>query len=161
MPGRPGDTERELGNELREPGDSVLGSMTRQGTSRADAIGQPATPARRPEPVDTAAAGYGWPQEDQRMCDPRLGRLADAGRTKPFGRKENVMRAGGGYRLIVESPTSGEPRRDGEIVAVHHADGSPPYDVRRSDGGRTTLVFSGPGAHVHHFAPADHARSPR
>ncbi|MDH6128677.1 hypothetical protein P3T39_005662 [Kitasatospora sp. GP82] len=71
------------------------------------------------------------------------------------------MRASVGDRLIVESPTTGEPRRDGEIVALHHADGSPPYDVRWSDSGRTTLVFPGPGAHVHHFAPADHARSPR
>lgn len=36
------------------------------------------------------------------------------------------MKASIGDRLIVEGTRPGTPRRDGRIVAVHHADGSPP-----------------------------------
>ncbi|ADI03408.1 hypothetical protein SBI_00287 [Streptomyces bingchenggensis BCW-1] len=53
-----------------------------------------------------------------------------------------------GDHLIVESPTTGATRRDGEIVGVHHHDGTPPYDVRWSDSGRVSLVFPGPDAHI-------------
>ncbi|NEA47306.1 DUF1918 domain-containing protein, partial [Streptomyces sp. SID10815] len=63
------------------------------------------------------------------------------------------MHAQLGDRLVIESPVTGVTRRDGEIVGLHHDDGTPPYDVRWSDTGETTLVFPGPDAHVH---PADH-----
>ncbi|MFJ4621869.1 pyridoxamine 5'-phosphate oxidase family protein [Streptomyces sp. NPDC088812] len=59
------------------------------------------------------------------------------------------MRAHLGDRLVVESPSTGVVRRDGEIVGLHHDDGTPPYDVRWSDTGDVTLVFPGPDAHVH------------
>ncbi|AIJ18284.1 pyridoxamine 5'-phosphate oxidase family protein [Streptomyces violaceoruber] len=57
-----------------------------------------------------------------------------------------------GDRLIVESPSTGVTRRDGEIVGLHHDDGTPPYDVRWSDTGDVTLVFPGPDARVNHGA---------
>ncbi|CAM5573683.1 pyridoxamine 5'-phosphate oxidase family protein [Streptomyces aurantiogriseus] len=60
------------------------------------------------------------------------------------------MRAQLGDQLVVESPTTGATRRDGEIVGLHHADGTPPYDVRWSDTDDVTLVFPGPDAHVRH-----------
>ncbi|MFE9171741.1 pyridoxamine 5'-phosphate oxidase family protein [Streptomyces kebangsaanensis] len=60
------------------------------------------------------------------------------------------MHAHLGDRLVVESPVTGVGRRDGEIVGLHHDDGTPPYDVRWSDTGEITLVFPGPDAHVHH-----------
>ncbi|WP_225101680.1 pyridoxamine 5'-phosphate oxidase family protein [Streptomyces sp. CoH27] len=63
------------------------------------------------------------------------------------------MRAHLGDRLVVESPTTGATRRDGEIVGLHHADGTPPYEVRWSDTHEVTLVFPGPDAHVH---PVEH-----
>jgi hypothetical protein len=50
--------------------------------------------------------------------------------------------------IVVESPTSETTRRDGQIVGLHHADGSPPWDVRWSDTGRVTLVVPGPDAHI-------------
>ncbi|MDI3101597.1 pyridoxamine 5'-phosphate oxidase family protein [Streptomyces enissocaesilis] len=53
-----------------------------------------------------------------------------------------------GDRLVVESPSTGVTRRDGEIVGLYHDDGTPPYDVRWSDTGDVTLVFPGPDAHV-------------
>ncbi|KUN88555.1 XRE family transcriptional regulator [Streptomyces bungoensis] len=59
------------------------------------------------------------------------------------------MRAQLGDHLVVDSPATGENRRDGEIVGLHHADGTPPYDVRWSDTHEVTLVFPGPDAHVH------------
>ncbi|MFB8248925.1 pyridoxamine 5'-phosphate oxidase family protein [Streptomyces sp. NPDC055952] len=58
------------------------------------------------------------------------------------------MHAHLGDRLIVESPATGVVRRDGEIIGLHHDDGTPPYDVRWSDTGDVTLVFPGPDAHV-------------
>ncbi|MCK8437251.1 DUF1918 domain-containing protein [Streptomyces sp. D2-8] len=61
------------------------------------------------------------------------------------------MRAQLGDQLVVESPATGVTRRDGEIVGLHHEDGTPPYDVRWSDTGEVTLVFPGPDAHIHHI----------
>ncbi|MFI7413427.1 DUF1918 domain-containing protein [Streptomyces sp. NPDC049627] len=60
------------------------------------------------------------------------------------------MRAHLGDHLVIESPATGATRRDGEIVGLHHEDGTPPYDVRWSDTDEVTLVFPGPDAHVHH-----------
>jgi transcriptional regulator with XRE-family HTH domain len=61
-----------------------------------------------------------------------------------------IMRAHLGDQLVVESPATGAARRDGEIVGLHHEDGTPPYDVRWSDTGRVTFVFPGPEAHIRH-----------
>ncbi|OII60697.1 DNA-binding protein [Streptomyces sp. CC53] len=61
------------------------------------------------------------------------------------------MHAAPGDRIVVDGPVLGVPRRDGEVVAVRHADGTPPFEVRWSDTGRVTLFFPGPDAHVHHF----------
>ncbi len=62
-----------------------------------------------------------------------------------------TMHAHLGDRLVVESPVTGVTRRDGEIVGLHHDDGTPPYDVRWSDTGEVSLVFPGPDAHVQHL----------
>ncbi|MDX3242422.1 pyridoxamine 5'-phosphate oxidase family protein [Streptomyces sp. ME18-1-4] len=59
------------------------------------------------------------------------------------------MRAHLGDRLVIESPTTWA-KRDGEIVGLHHEDGTPPYDVRWSDTDEVTLVFPGPDAHIRH-----------
>ncbi|MFF3929915.1 DUF1918 domain-containing protein [Streptomyces hirsutus] len=61
------------------------------------------------------------------------------------------MRAHLGDQLVIESTTADGPRRDGEIIGLHHEDGTPPYDVRWSDTGETTLVFPGPDAHIRHL----------
>ncbi|QYX75241.1 DUF1918 domain-containing protein [Streptomyces akebiae] len=61
------------------------------------------------------------------------------------------MEAHLGDQLVIESTMSGATRRDGEIVGLHHEDGTPPYDVRWSDTNEVTLVFPGPDAHVNHL----------
>ncbi|MFJ8113346.1 pyridoxamine 5'-phosphate oxidase family protein [Streptomyces sp. NPDC096132] len=61
------------------------------------------------------------------------------------------MRAHLGDQLVIESTTTGAARRDGEIVGLHHEDGTPPYDVRWSDTDEVTLVFPGPDAHIRHL----------
>ncbi|WP_165989755.1 DUF1918 domain-containing protein [Streptomyces sp. YIM 98790] len=61
------------------------------------------------------------------------------------------MHAELGDQLVVEGRTTGAVPRDGEIVGLHHEDGTPPYDVRWSDTGRVSTVFPGPDAHVHHL----------
>jgi len=61
------------------------------------------------------------------------------------------MRAHLGDQLVVESPATGIARRDGEIVGLHHEDGTPPYDVRWSDTEQVSLVFPGPDAHIRHI----------
>ncbi|MET8138504.1 MULTISPECIES: DUF1918 domain-containing protein [unclassified Streptomyces] len=58
------------------------------------------------------------------------------------------MRAHLGDHLVIDGVTTGDTRRDGEIVGLHHPDGTPPYDVRWSDTDEVTLVFPGPDAHV-------------
>ena len=60
-----------------------------------------------------------------------------------------------GERIVIRSTHLDGPVRDGEIIEVEHADGSPPYHVRWSDTGRESLVFPGPDAYVDH---ADSAR---
>ncbi|MET8582371.1 pyridoxamine 5'-phosphate oxidase family protein [Streptomyces collinus] len=61
------------------------------------------------------------------------------------------MRAHLGDQLVIDSPATGGARRDGEIVGLHHDDGTPPYDVRWSDTDEVTLVFPGPDAHLRHL----------
>lgn len=61
------------------------------------------------------------------------------------------MFAAPGDRLIVHSRRIGGPVRDGEILEVRHADGTPPYLVRWSDTGHEALCFPGPDAEIQHF----------
>lgn len=58
------------------------------------------------------------------------------------------MKASVGDRIVIASATLDGPVRDGRIVEVRHADGSPPYVVEWSDNGQQGLVFPGPDAHV-------------
>jgi len=58
------------------------------------------------------------------------------------------MKAHVGDRIVVASPTTGGMVRDGEVVEVRGADGSPPYLVRWADSGTTGLYFPGTDAHV-------------
>ncbi|MFF5211104.1 DUF1918 domain-containing protein [Streptosporangium sp. NPDC000396] len=60
------------------------------------------------------------------------------------------MKAEVGDRLIVESTHLGEPRRIGIITALHHADGSPPYDVHWLDQEHEVMIFPGPDARIEH-----------
>ena len=63
------------------------------------------------------------------------------------------MYAAVGDRLVIHGYSLGAADRDGEILEVRHADGSPPYLVRWSDTGHQALVFPGPDAVVQHFEP--------
>ena len=60
------------------------------------------------------------------------------------------MLADVGDRLVVRSTQVDGHVRDGEIIEVRHADGSPPYVVRWSDSGHEALVYPGPDAYVEH-----------
>ncbi|MCF6476958.1 DUF1918 domain-containing protein, partial [Nonomuraea sp. MG754425] len=51
------------------------------------------------------------------------------------------MKASAGDRLVVVSGRGHGIRREGLIVEVSHADGSPPYLVRWLDDGHESLVF--------------------
>jgi uncharacterized protein DUF1918 len=53
-----------------------------------------------------------------------------------------------GDRIVLEGTHLGDTRRIGVVIAVARADGSPPYQVRWLDDGRTTLIFPGAEAHV-------------
>lgn len=66
------------------------------------------------------------------------------------------MHAQVGDALLVESPTAESPRRDGEIIGLHHADGTPPYEVRWASTGRVATVYPGPDAHIHHVSGRRH-----
>ncbi len=58
------------------------------------------------------------------------------------------MKASVGDRLVLASSVVDGTVRDGTVVSVRHADGSPPYMVRWHDTGEESLVFPGPDAHV-------------
>ena len=53
------------------------------------------------------------------------------------------MRAHVGDMLVVQGHHLGEHKREGEIIEVHGADGTPPYMVRWSDTGQEGLIFPG------------------
>jgi hypothetical protein len=84
-----------------------------------------------------------------------VGRGCQGGYRSSSRKQVENMRAQLGDVLIVESPTTGVTRRDGEIVGLHHEDGTPPYDVRWSDTHEVTLVFPGPDAHIWHTRDAN------
>lgn len=60
------------------------------------------------------------------------------------------MYAHKGDRIVVRSRTLDGLVRDGEVLAVEHPDGSPPYRVRWSDNGHVSLFFPGPDAFIDH-----------
>jgi hypothetical protein len=70
-----------------------------------------------------------------------------------------TMQAEIGDQLIVESPSTRRSGRDGEIVGIQHADGTPPYEVRWSDSEHATLVFPGPDAHIRHHPEPEHTQA--
>ena len=57
------------------------------------------------------------------------------------------MHAKVGDRIVVESRTTGSPRREGEILEVRGEDGGPPYVIRWDDG-HEGVTFPGPDAHL-------------
>jgi hypothetical protein len=66
------------------------------------------------------------------------------------------MYAAVGDRRVSPGHRVHAPNRDGEILEVSHADGSPPYLVRWSDTGHEALVFPGPDATVEHAGGEEH-----
>lgn len=62
------------------------------------------------------------------------------------------MQAAAGDRIIIRGHRVGEPDRDGRILEVRGADGSPPYLVQWEEDGHEGLLFPGSDAVIHHFA---------
>jgi len=60
------------------------------------------------------------------------------------------MKASVGDRIVTASGVVGGAVRDGVVMSVRNADGSPPYSVRWSDTGEESLVFPGPDTVVQH-----------
>lgn len=58
-----------------------------------------------------------------------------------------------GNWLVVHGRSIDDPAREGEIVEVPHADGSPPYVVHWLDQDRLSTVFPGPDTTVVAVAP--------
>jgi len=58
------------------------------------------------------------------------------------------MKAAVGDRIVIASSVVDRPAREGRIVEVRHADGTPPFLVEWSESGRRALIFPGPEAHV-------------
>ncbi|MGW3449341.1 DUF1918 domain-containing protein [Streptomyces sp. NPDC001076] len=108
-------------------------------------------PGRTGVPMEaTAATRRAIAKEARTMTAPEAIR-----KTGPGVRPEATggsMHARVGDEIVVQGTTDGVVARDGEVVGLHHPDGSPPYDVRWADDGRVTLYFPGPDAHVRHLA---------
>ncbi|ALE77976.1 DNA-binding protein [Pseudonocardia sp. AL041005-10] len=58
------------------------------------------------------------------------------------------MHAQVGDWVVIEGRYLDDRRRQGRIIEVLHADGTPPYRVRWVEDDHETLVFSGPEAHI-------------
>jgi uncharacterized protein DUF1918 len=66
------------------------------------------------------------------------------------------MRANVGDWVVIEGRTLGENRRQGEIIELAHADGTPPYRIRWVEDDHESLFFPGPDARIepHPVPPA-------
>ena len=53
-----------------------------------------------------------------------------------------------GDRIVVRSMHEGERDRDGEVLEVRGTAGAPPYLVRWSDDGHTSLLFPSSDAYI-------------
>jgi hypothetical protein len=71
------------------------------------------------------------------------------------------MHAAVGHWLVVHGRAVDDVVREGQIVEVPHADGSPPYVVRWLDTGRSSVVFPGSDSTVLDHAPHATARAGR
>jgi hypothetical protein len=60
-----------------------------------------------------------------------------------------------GDRIHVSGTHVSDHERDGEILEVRGADGTPPYVVRWEETGHETLFFPGSDATVQHFHHQD------
>lgn len=58
------------------------------------------------------------------------------------------MKAQIGDRIVVAGNKVDAQYRDGKIVDIRHADGSPPYVVEWEATGEQTVVFPGPDCHI-------------
>ncbi|WP_308403818.1 DUF1918 domain-containing protein [Streptomyces rhizoryzae] len=61
------------------------------------------------------------------------------------------MKAHVGDQLVVECPGTGAVRLDGKVVGLHHADGTPPYDVRWAETDQVWVFFPGSDTRVRHL----------
>jgi hypothetical protein len=68
------------------------------------------------------------------------------------GRREALMKADVGDRIIVRGYRIDEPDRDCVVLETRGPDGEPPYLVRWDDDGHEGLFFPGSDAVVHHYA---------
>ena len=55
-------------------------------------------------------------------------------------------------RIVVPGRGADAPSRDGEVLKVYRAEGTPPYLVRWNDDGQESVFFPGPEAVVEHHA---------
>jgi hypothetical protein len=60
------------------------------------------------------------------------------------------MHASVGDRIVIRSQHEGEHDRDGEVLEVHGENGAPPFLVRWSDDGHTSLLFPSADAYIAH-----------
>lgn len=67
------------------------------------------------------------------------------------------MHASVGNWLVVHGRAVDSPVREGLVVEVPHADGSPPYVVRWLDTDRISVVYPGPDTQVMSHAPHERA----
>jgi len=60
-----------------------------------------------------------------------------------------------GDRVVVEGTHQGDSRRVGVVTAVHHEDGTPPYEVRWLDNGHQSMIYPGATTRIEPPAPAE------
>ncbi|ODU27152.1 MAG: hypothetical protein ABT15_21165 [Pseudonocardia sp. SCN 73-27] len=125
---------------------------------------------RSPRPGDCDAgvilALHGdWPEwdTDAGSLQHEQVRPADDMRGDDDEARTTMMRAQLGDWLVIQPPPNSHHVRRGQVIALLHADGSPPYRVRWLDDDSETLIHPPPDARLEHHdgSPGDRPTSSR
>jgi hypothetical protein len=115
-----------------------LGAVNKPVDTRSELVAIPVAPTTDPEV--RRARGNAFPLANSpTLRDDRFNDM-----------KGVIMHASVGDRLVIVGHRVGQRPREGEILEVQGADGSPPYMVRWGDTGQEGLIFPGSDASVQH-----------
>ena len=118
-------------------------------SDRAELVGRRRDGAESPVEVTIAKPSLRHPGDVPNGRRPRLVKDASGHRSEESTMSTAHLHASTGDRIIVHGRNVGDLGRDGEVLGTG-VGGAPPFTVRWSDNGHTSVFFPSAGVEVHH-----------